>query len=498
MAAGAQPVTSALPPRGAAATIAANAAALALSRIFVSALLVVWQIALGRTLGSAAYGVYGTIGALMAVGGALTDFGTGLIVVRDVARRPAAAAAYLMASLAVQSILALTAYVLLQAAALALGYDAAVRSLLLFVGVNLLVDLAGTAAHNQLVAAERMWWSGAVSAAHVVLLVAFGGAALALGGHLWAVYVAMFAAGLARVVLYWAALRESVPAAVRRAPIDRVLAGHLLSAGLPLGVSAVQTLMFLHVDKLVTTAMLGTQATGQLTAAFVIAFGIVELLGTTVLVAALPPMSREERGGDFSVRQPMLESLLYFVLLAGLPATMLIARFGPELVRLLYGPGFGPAGAVLVLMGWWIVVRMMEGALAQALTVRDRQTQVLFARAAGLAVNIGLTLTLLPVVGIQGAAVGMLAGEGAIVALMLRLLAPPRDWWTRILRRGSRLAVPVVALAIALVVLPRVLPFAAAGAAGLALYAGAAIAAGAVTREHLRIVLGIAGVRSAS
>jgi hypothetical protein len=55
-----------------------------------------------------------------------------------------------------------------------------------------------------------------------------------------------------------------------------------------------------------------------------------------------------------------------------------------------------------------------------------------------------------------------------------------------------------VALAIALVVLPRVLPFAAAGAAGLALYAGAAIAAGAVTREHLRIVLGIAGVRSAS
>jgi O-antigen/teichoic acid export membrane protein len=484
--------------RAAAATVAGNAAALALSRIFASALLLVWQIVLGRSLGSAAYGIYGTIGAMMAVGGALADLGTGMIVVRDVARQPAHAPRYFAASLGVQSCLAALAYAVLQAGAVALGYDAALRALLLFVAVNLIVDVVGTAAHNQLVAAERMWWAGAVSAAHVVLLVAFGAAALALGGSLWAVYVAMLGAGLARSALYWVALKENLPHAVLPVGFDRRLASQIVSAGLPLGLAAIQALAFLHADKLITTAMLGTDATGQLTAAFVIVFGVVEVLGTTALVAALPPMSRDERNHDLSTHQPMLEALLFFTLLVGVPASMLIAWFGIPLVGLLYGAAFGGAGAVLRLMGWWVVVRMIEGALAQALTVRDRQTQVLAARAGGLALNLALTLTLLPRIGISGAAAGMLAGELTIVAGMLTLLAPPRDWWARVGRRASRLAVPVLAMALSLGLLAPRLHFLPAGAAGLLIYVAAAVAGGAVTREHLRVLLDVARLRSAS
>jgi O-antigen/teichoic acid export membrane protein len=486
------------PPEGAAAAVAGNAAALALSRIFAAGLQLVWQVVLGRSLGSASYGVYGAIGAMMAVGGALADFGTGMVVVRDVSRRPADRARYLTASLGVQSGLALLAYAVLQAGAAALGYDTALRMLLWFVGVNLIVDVVGTAAHNQLVAAERMWRAGVVSVAHVVLLVAFGSTALALGGGLWAVYGAMLGAGIARSVLYWVAMQERLPLAGTAASFDGRLALQILSAALPLGLAAIQGLAFLHADKLITTAMLGADATGQLTAAFVIVFGVVEVLGTTALVAALPPMSRDERNQDLSARQPMLESLLFFTLLVGMPASMLIARFGAELVGLLYGAAFAGAGTVLRLMGWWVVVRMVEGALAQALTVRDRQVQVLAARACGLAFNLALTLTLLPRVGISGAAVGMLAGELTIVAGMLALLAPPRDWWVRVGRRSSLLALPVLALALSLGLLAPRLPFVAAGAAALLIYMAAAAVGGAVTREHLRILLAVARPRSAS
>jgi O-antigen/teichoic acid export membrane protein len=494
----ARAMTLEAPRRAVAATVAGNAAALVLSRVFASALLLVWQIVLGRTLGTAAYGIYGTIGAMMAVGGALADFGTGTIVVRDVARRTTDASRYLAASLAVQSALAVVGYLVLQAGAAALGYDATLRALLLFVGINLVVDVVGTAAHNQLVASERMWWAGAATAAHVVLLVALGVTALAAGGGLWAVYAAMLAAGIGRGVLYWAALKENVPHAARLTRPDLLLIRQLLSAAAPLGIAAIQALAFLHADKLVTTALLGTDATGQLTAAFVIVFGIVELLGTTALVAALPPMSRDERNHDLSTRQPMLESLLYFILLVGVPASMLIARFGPDLVALLYGPAFGGAGTVLRLMGWWVVVRMLEGALAQALTVRDRQRQVLAARATGLALNLGLTLILLPRIGISGAAIGMLGGELTIVMALLGLLAPPRGWWIRVGLSAARLAMPTLALALALLLLPPLLPYAAAGAAGLLVYVAVAIAGGAVTRAHLRVVLDVARLRSAS
>src|SRR5690606_14459428 len=118
---------------------------------------------------------------LMAVGAAFADLGTGTIVVRDVARAPELARRYFFSALALQTVLAVAAYVILQAGAAMLGYDADLRALLLFAGINLLIDAIGTAGHNQLVAAERMWQTGAVSAAHVAVLVALGGLALALG-----------------------------------------------------------------------------------------------------------------------------------------------------------------------------------------------------------------------------------------------------------------------------------------------------------------------------
>ncbi|MCZ2098477.1 MAG: hypothetical protein LC121_19900, partial [Anaerolineae bacterium] len=70
---------------------ARNAGALAISTVVSKGLLFGWQLALARWLGASDYGVYGTIGALLAIGAAIPEFGMGLIVVRDVATRPAQA-----------------------------------------------------------------------------------------------------------------------------------------------------------------------------------------------------------------------------------------------------------------------------------------------------------------------------------------------------------------------------------------------------------------------
>ena len=78
---------------------ARNMTALALSNIASKGLLFLWQLMLARWLGSGDYGVYGTIGALLAVGASLPEFGMGLIVIRDVAKRPRDAGRYLAATL---------------------------------------------------------------------------------------------------------------------------------------------------------------------------------------------------------------------------------------------------------------------------------------------------------------------------------------------------------------------------------------------------------------
>lgn len=471
----------------AATRVVANTMAIGLQKAIASGLLVVWHILLARVLGPATYGVYGTIGAMLAVAAAIPDFGTGVIVVRDVARQPALAVPYLRASLVVHGLFGILAYGGLVGTAWLLGYDRALTSLLLFVGINLFVDAFGTAAHNQLLARERMWAVAAMTTAHVVLLVGLGAAAMAAGAGLGGVYVAMFTAGLLRAGCYWTvAYGRSWPL---RWAIDWAIVRALVRSGAPLGLAAFVSLAFLHADKLAATAIVGTEATGHLTAAFAIAFGLVDLLGTTPLVASLPMMSRRQSAADPIAMPPVVDHLVFGALLLGLPATVLVAAFAGDLAAAVFGASFRAAAPTLQALACCIPIRMGEGALAQALTVRNRQVDVLKARAAGLVANVAVAVALLGQIGAPAAGFAMLAGETVIVGIMLWRLAPPVDWWLRLFGRTMRLAPAVVLLGGGVIALSGRLPGVAVAVVALGAYAGAAVAFGAIRRPDLALVV---------
>jgi O-antigen/teichoic acid export membrane protein len=159
---------------------------------------------------------------------------------------------------------------------------------------------------------------------------------------------------------------------------------------------------------------------------------------------------------------------------------------------LVFGTGFRDAAAVLTVMGWVIVVRMIHAVLAQALTAEDRQIRVLTTRTAGLAANLALTLVLLPRVGIVGAAIGTMAGELLIVVMMLRQLALPGTWWAETLGRFGRLVLPALALIGGMVGLGRHSSLAAAIVLPVLAYGGLVLICRAVTREHRDSILRLA------
>lgn len=462
--------------------VATNAAALAASKVLTSVALLIWQVALARALGAGDYGVYGTISALMAVGASIPDLGIGSIVVREVARAPDRASNYFAAAVALHAMLAIAAYAVLQGAALLLGYDADLRLLLAFVGINLFVDALGTAGHNLFVARERMAWTAVISISHVVVLVALGSVALALEGGLWSVYGAMLVAGVWRSGAYWAALRRHGWTPLRS--VDRGLARQLITSGFPLGISAFLSLGLTHADKLATTAIIGAEATGQFMAAFVIVFGFVELLGVTPLVAAYPLMARAGRDVERGGPNPVLEHLVFFDLLCGVPLAALLTILGPAISTFAFGAAFAGSALVFQVMGWCIVTRTIEGALAQSLIIGGHQTAVLRTRAGGLLVNLTLTVALLPRLGVVGAAIGMLVGEIAIIGAALGALALPSDWWKSVARRAARLLVPLVALVIVSLSMRERAHVLAALASALAVYAAAGILTKAITKEY--------------
>jgi O-antigen/teichoic acid export membrane protein len=434
---------------------ARNAGAIAAASLISKGALFAWQLILARALGETVYGIYGTVGAFNAVGTALVGFGLGVIVIREVARHPELAGKYLSATLVLQTALGLLSYILVNATAALTGYPPDIRAYLALAALSLVVDVWGTMAADVLLARERMVIVSALNVAHITGLIALAAVALALGYGLWGVYIATIVAGLGRSLAFWLALRR---VDIRpQWPFDRAIAGPLLANGAPLALSAFLALAYQHADKLMTTRFIGdTAQTGYLTAAFIVVFGVIELLSTTVLTATYPLLARYQGAGDtFGF---MVEKLAFFTLVITLPLALALLLFAPALIVPLFGPGYAPTAEVLRVLIWYAVAAMAANIFAQALLAQNRQRRLLAIRASGLGLNIILNLLLIPRLGIIGAALASLGAELlALTALVGSFQA--EGWaWRRIVPRLGWLLLLAAAVALAMALVDAALP----------------------------------------
>ncbi len=414
-----------------------NVSAVTLSMVISKGLLFLWQLVLARFLGEASYGIYGAIGSFIAIGAAFTNFGTGAIIVREVARKPRRAGDYLGASLILRSGMALLAWLLLNIAAPFAGFDPEFRNLLALATVSLLVDAWGNLCFEQLMAQERMRSTSLVTVLHMLLLLPLAALALASGYGLPGLYVATIAASLARAAMLWGLVLQS---GLRPGRIRGDLLRSLLVDSLPLAITSLLSLAWMHADKLMTIRLLGEAENGWLTAAFVIVTGMIELLGTTVLTSLFPMMSRA--GG--ATLSSIVSRLAWFTLLAGLPLTLLLSLFAPEITIPLFGADFVPAAAVLRILAWYALLRLVADVYIQALIASNRQRRMMVVRAGGLFLNIALNALLLPRLGINGAALASLGSVLLVLAILLH--SSPAAAWRPLLRRS----VPLVLLALLL------------------------------------------------
>jgi O-antigen/teichoic acid export membrane protein len=396
---------------------ARNVGVVAVAQILSKGVLFAWQLILIPLLGPTEYGVYGTVNALMLIGVAITGFGMGVIVIREVARQRERAGRYLSAALFMQTLLGALSYILLQIAALLLDYSPELRGFLAIAALSLLVDMLGNVSYDQLIAHERMATAAAVEVGHIVVRIALAGIALVLGFGLLGVYGVTLATGLGRAAVLWAAvLRGGVRP---HFPLDRVVAGGLLRDGAPGAAQALVMTAYQNVDRLVTATLIGAQAVGYLSAAFVIIVGMVELLSTTVFIAVYPLMSRLSGAGSDPARfRRMVETLAHFSLVTTLPIVLAISIYSDALVSVL-GARYAPTADILRVMIWYALLVIISNAYANGLLAQNRQRVTFVVRSVGLLLNLALLLLLLPRVGVIGAPIALVVGEVVVMALLV-------------------------------------------------------------------------------
>ncbi len=395
---------------------ARNAGAIAAARILSSGLLLIWQLILGRVLGDALFGIYGTVGALFGIGITITSFSMGLIVIRDVARRPELAGRYLSATLVIQTVLAGIAYAGVNAAAQ--GYDSAIQGYAAVAAISLFVDVLGSMAYDQLLAQERMVVTSIIDVTQIVIWISVAALVLWAGFGLIGVYVVTILSGIGRSVALWVILRRT--GVKPHFPVDWSVARPLLINSAPLALAAVINITYTQIDKLLTTGLLTETDTGHLNAALVIITGVVEVLSTTVLTAVYPMMSRVFRGdGQDSTFRFMGEKLSFFSLIVGLPIGLVFSLYSGFIV-LLFGSKYTATAPILSVLIWYAVTAMVVNVFAQALYVQNRQRYLVAVRVGGLVLKLALSLFLLPRIGVIGAALATTSVELVVLVVLAR------------------------------------------------------------------------------
>jgi len=411
-----------LPGSSTAVRMVVNALALGGAKAVTYLVLFAWQVVLARELGAWGYGVYGALGAAVALVAVLPDLGLGLVVARDAARRPDTAPRLLAATLVLQPALGALAAGCLVALGWRVTAAEGLRGLIVLAALPLVTDTLGNLCHAQLVASERLVAPSAIALLHAAVLVGVGAPLVWGGAGLWGVYVAIVSASLVRAGLYWHRLRRAGIAPAW--PVPPPLLRALLREGWPIAALSLLGLARLYTDKLLVAPLLGAAATGQLQAAFVIVFGVNDLLNATLLTAILPGMARMVEGGQRERLERAVERLACAGLLVGVPLAVGSVLFARELSGLLFGPTFVETPRLLVLLLAATAATMTSNAYQQALIVTGRQGALLAVRAAVLVGQIGLLIALLPRLGVVGAAVASLVAEVAALVALTTLARP--------------------------------------------------------------------------
>ncbi|MYD10666.1 MAG: oligosaccharide flippase family protein [Chloroflexi bacterium] len=467
---------------------ARNVSVLMAASIVSKGALYLWQIALSVLLGPSEYGIYGTVGGMMVTAASVAGFGLGLIVIRDVAREPHKAGKYWTCMLFAQTVLALFAYIGMNA--FAIGYSDTLRGFAALAGINLFIDLFGNMGYDLLVAQEKLVKTSLVEIVHIAARIALAWLALMAGWGLLGVYGAAILSGIFRSI---ALVGLNLSAGVRpQFPLDWKTAKPLLINSAPLALSAFLTLAYSHSDKLLTTGILSERVTGYLTAAFVINFGVIELLSVSVLVAAYPLLSRYYEDGRNPLFGFMVEKLALYMILVALPMALSVSILADKIMLPLLGEAYAPSAGILRLLIWYTGITIVGNVFNQGLLVQNRQRRLLLIRGSSLALNISLTaLLLLNLRDPRGAVIASIVGE---ILVLVALLASFRakGWQPeRVALSAARAA--VAALPAALVMLALRDQFIALPLlGGLGVYVGGVIVARVLSDEDWDLIYRLA------
>ena len=266
-------------------------------------------------------------------------------------------------------------------------------------------------------------------------ILCFRGATLALvvlvftrGLGLFGLAWALAASPLAAILVGFALLQRGGTPQQPAAPEASSSLG-VLRLAFPLGVNGALALLSLRVEILALPWFVDEPATGLFAAALKVVDSLI-LVPAAIAAGAMPALTREALRGSGPVRERTATS----VALLGVPGAVGLFALAPGVVRLLFGAEFGEAALPLRILAPALLAIFLNNVLLHALMALGRAP--LLPRLTAVRVGVAgiCAVTLIPRLGIAGAACGFTLSELVLLPLAARACA--REGFAVPLRRG--------------------------------------------------------------
>lgn len=418
--------------------LARNATLLAAGNVAGHVFSVALTVVVARGLGVAGLGQYAFVGSIVLIGNVLTTFGTESLLIREIAAKRGDPARLLTAALGLQLVLSAVFVAAIVASAGWLPGRTAETVGALRIYVLVLFPLAFSSVLSAALRAwERMDLSAALTIATAVLLAGVAIGIVRAGGGLQHLVLGLLFAQATAALLAWTLCRRARPGLAlvdaRGAAASTMFVG-MLKRAWPLALLGGLGVLNQRIGVLLLSLLASDTAVGWFAAAFRVVEGL-KVAHYAALGALLPMASRIVADGASDPALPATEPLTGLIhksrrVFMGLAVAVACGAtlFATPIIVLLYGHAYAPAVAALRILVWGLIPFAAAAPTAMALVSTGHELVGVRIGVLGTAVTVSLGAMLIPMAGVNGACLAVVAGElvrcGLLVFETGRIAAP--------------------------------------------------------------------------
>jgi len=407
-----------------ATSIAKNTGIMFTSQVITWISSFVLMLFLPRYLGSVDYGrLYLAISITM-IFQMLIEFGGPYLIVKEISRRREETPSLLVHSLALRLMMWVISIIAMIALAYVSGYSFTVTVLILIFGISKLWEGAGKVLSGCFQGFEMMQYPALGAIVERVVVALFGVLALLLGAHSIVIAIILVGSSLLNfgvVVKFARRVVSSLP------EIQWNKVKHLTKTSLPYFLWSVFAVVYYRVDAVMLSLMAPEVVVGWYGAAYRF-FDVLMFLPSIFSTAMFPVLSKLW-GKDNEALSSMTHKSLEFMLLAGIPISILVFAGAENIIGLFFGlQEYGPSVILLRIFSVGLVLVYIDFILISTLVAADRHRQWTFAALIAMVANPVLNYFMIPFTqshfgnGGIGSAIATLVTELAVMCMALSLM----------------------------------------------------------------------------